>query len=167
MNITLRAVEPADADSLFEMESDPLAGYASEHGAPLSQHLLRRYAENYDADPFRSGQLRLIIEKDGKPAGLFDLFDISARNLHAEVGLYILPSLRNQGIATQALQIGIEYCRKHLHLLNLLSKVSTDNASSLRLFKKVGFKEIGTLPSWHFSQGSFRDISLLILPLYN
>lgn len=81
--LRLRALEPEDADMMYEAENDEAAWKYSDYLAPLSRELLHHYALTYDAEPFRSGQLRLIIEKDETPIGILDLMDISARHLRA------------------------------------------------------------------------------------
>ena len=57
----LRALEPSDADFMYEVENDAQAWRYSDTIAPLSRKILRDYALTYDADPFTAGQLRLII----------------------------------------------------------------------------------------------------------
>ncbi|MDE5849776.1 MAG: GNAT family N-acetyltransferase, partial [Muribaculaceae bacterium] len=57
--LRLRALEPEDADMMYDAESDEAAWRYSDYLAPMSLELLREYALTYDADPFRSGQLRL------------------------------------------------------------------------------------------------------------
>ena len=42
--LILRAVEPIDADFMFEVENDPLAWRYSDTVAPLSRRQLRDYA---------------------------------------------------------------------------------------------------------------------------
>ena len=95
--IHLRALEPDDTDFMYAAEQDCAAWQYSDYLAPLSKEQLRQYAFTYDADPFRSGQLRLIIEKDGRAIGMADLFEISPRHLRAETGIYLLPQERGAG----------------------------------------------------------------------
>ena len=85
--LRLRALEPEDAEMMYAAESDEAAWLYSDYLAPLSLEMLRQYALSYDADPMRSGQLRLIIEVDGRAAGILDIFDISPRHLRADTGI--------------------------------------------------------------------------------
>lgn len=147
-DITLRAVEPEDADLMYEAESDPAAWKYSDYLAPMSMEMLRQYALTYDADPLRAGQLRLIAEADGRPVGIADLFDISARHLRADTGIYIFPQFREKGVGSDTLLALKEYCRERLGLHQLTATVSEHNDAAIRCFKKAGFAATGSRPDW-------------------
>lgn len=144
----LRAVEPEDADFMYEAENDPEAWKYSDYIAPFSREMLREYALTYDADPYRAGQLRLIAEEGCIPVGIVDLFDISARHLRADSGIYILPDHRNKGFGTKALECLKEYCIQRLGLHHITATISELNMPAICCYKKSGFKETGLLPDW-------------------
>ena len=106
----------------------------------------------------------MIIEREGKSVGILDLFNYNANDGRAEVGISILKSERGKGIATQALKKLEQHARRLLNLHQLYALVSTSaNPSSNRVFEKSGYKNIATLPQWHFINGSFEDISVFQL----
>lgn len=162
-SILLRAVEPDDADVMFAFESDSEQWRDNGMYAPFSRHNLRNYAENYDADPIRAGQLRLVIQYKKQPAdgstrpgpvvGLVDLFDISAVNRTAFVGIYVCPDLRRMGVASRALALIEEYSRQLLNLRMLAAKVSGGNLPSQYLFAEAGYEKAGELRDWILSGG--------------
>lgn len=159
--LKLRAVEPEDSDMLYAAESDEAAWKYSDYFAPLSRELIRHYALTYDADPFRSCQLRMIIEVDGSPAGILDIFDISARHLRADTGIYILPNFRGKGIGRKALEAAKECCKKRLGLHQLTASIAQANATALQCYEKAGFKLTGTRPDWLRTTDGFQDINIL------
>ncbi len=159
--IRLRAVEPEDAVMMYEAENDEAAWIYSDYLAPLSRELISRYALTYDADPFRSGQLRLIIEKDVIPIGMLDLFDISTRHLRADTGIYILPDFRGKGFASEALGEAIVFCRKRLGLHQLTASVAKSNAEALSCYKKAGFTVTGSRRDWIRTPDGFESVELL------
>lgn len=159
----LRAIEPSDADFMYLAEQDPAAWKYSDYVAPLSRELLRQYALTYDADPLRSGQLRLIIEEDGSPIGIADLFDISARHLRADTGIYLSPQYRGNGKGVAALIALAEYCRQRLGLHQIVASVSKLNQPALRCYVKAGFVETGLRPQWWRTSSGFEDVALLML----
>ena len=159
--LKLRALEPDDAEMMYEAESDPEAWRYSDYLAPISLRMLRDYALTYDADPFHSGQLRLIVEVDGTPAGILDLFDISARHLRADTGIYILPAFRRKGVGTRALELAKDYCRERLGLHQLTASVASGNAEALLCYGKAGFSVTGSRPEWLRTPDGFDDILLL------
>ena len=163
--VRLRAMEPGDVDRMYMWENDrgiwPFGGTR----APISRHQLWEYAENYDANPFSAGQLRLIIETvtEGTPeaCGTLDLYDIDPVNSRAMVGIMVAPQWRGHGIATRALTLAGEYCRDTLGLATLASEVAADNSPSITLFEeKAGFTRVATRPSW-FRRGERFVASIL------
>ena len=149
----LRAPEPADVDMLYLWENDPEVWCHGITSAPLSRHQIWEYVHNYDADPLRSGQLRLIMEHTGDdyakvPVGCIDLYDIDARHRHAWVGIITAPAYRREGFAGQALELLKSYCRDTLGLHSIGAVVAVHNAPSLRLFAKHGFTQCGKLKGW-------------------
>lgn len=163
--IKIRAIEPEDADMMFEAESDESAWKYSDYLAPLSREMLRHYALTYDADPFRCGQLRLIIDCDGMPAGIVDLFDISPRHLRADTGIYIFPSFRNKGVATEALLQLKDFSLKRLGLHQLTATVAEGNDEAIRTYQKAGFTLTGTRRDWLRTPDGYTSVLLLSLIL--
>lgn len=155
----LRALEPADAELMYKAENDMTAVPHSDSTAPLSMELLRDYAENYDADPFRAGQLRLVAaHDDSTPFGLIDFYNISSRDSHAMIAIYILPSFRGKSLAKAMLNEGIRFADVRLGLRSLIALVHTDNMISSSVFEASGFLKCGTLKNWHFSMGKLKDV---------
>jgi len=61
---------------------------------------------------------------------------------------------RRKGIATETLQLILEFARKHFELRQFIAKIQHDNESSIKLFKKVGFVEtdyVETFKEYTFS----------------
>lgn len=164
--IKLRALEPADADFMYEIENDEGAWRYAERVAPLSRTLLRDYAINYDANPFASGQLRLVItDKDtGSPAGLLDFYELCVPQRRAYVGIFILPSFRDRGYAAETLRAAEEFASKHLRLRLLAANIDDSNAASLRLFSKAGFTLHTPIADW-FEDAEGHPSSLVIATL--
>lgn len=160
--IRLRAVEPSDAYPMWEMEQDSEQWIHNGMAAPYSIHNLREYADNYDADPVRAGQLRLIIEhaENGTIIGVIDLYDISALHQTAFVGVYIKPEFRRKGYALKSLALLEEYAYKLLNLYQIGAKVMGDHSQSIRLFEKARYTARSILPDW-FKSGN-RRIDLII-----
>ena len=160
--IRLRAVEPDDALIMWEMEQDSEQWIHNGMGAPYSLHNLEEYANNYDADPIRSGQLRLIVERieDKSIIGVIDLYDISAIHQTAFIGIYIRPAFRNNGFASKSIFLLEEYCRLLLNLRQLGAKVMSGNNGSIRLFERAGYELRGILPQWYKSGKTLSDLML-------
>ncbi|MDE6291265.1 MAG: GNAT family N-acetyltransferase [Muribaculaceae bacterium] len=159
--LRLRALEPDDAEMMYSAESDEAAWRYSDYLAPMSREMLRHYALTYDADPMRSGQLRLIIEIDGKAAGILDLFEISPRHLRADTGIYLLPEFRGNGYGAMTLELAKDFCRRRLGLHQLTASVAHRNSDALRCYGKAGFTSTGRRPDWLRTPEGFEDVELL------
>ncbi len=165
--IRLRAVEPSDADFMYEIENDEAAWRYSDTVAPISRRILRDYALDYNADPFAARQLRLIISvfkaESWYPAGTIDLYEIDPVNRNAFIGIYILPGFRHAGFAKEALHLIDQYARKVINLRFLAAKIESSNIVSLSLFKKCGFEEAAVIPEWFTClDGTYRDLVITI-----
>ncbi len=160
-SILLRAVEPSDAEFLYLAENDDPV--SSDYVAPLSRRQLEEYARNYQADPFGSGELRLIVECDGQPIGMVDLYDISLRDMTASLAIYIAPDARRNGLGRSAVEAMERYAFSRLGLEALCARISAGNIVSRRLFGLCGWRMCGSLPSWRRAlDGRREDLTLWV-----
>lgn len=163
--LILRAIEPTDVDFLYASENDSSAWDNADTAAPLSRSLLREYALNYEADPFRCGQLRLVVAlTDDTPIGLADLYEISPIHRHAYVGIYISSPYRRNGYAIEALRMLANYTVNTLHLSILAARVPADNHPSVNLFSKASYTLAGRMRNW-ISRKNNRSTDQLIFTL--
>ena len=159
----LRALETSDVELMYEVENDELSWRYSDTVAPLSRHLLKEYASTYDANPFKSGQLRLIVisKESNIPVGIVDLYEISQRHSRAFVGIYILPEFRNKGYAKETLNLIENFAFQTLHLHQLAAKVEDKNRSSEILFTNNGYEMNAYLKDWLSStNGDFLSMKI-------
>ncbi len=157
--IRLRAVEPEDVDYLYEAENDSSLWYVSDTLIPFSRNTLKKYAESVH-DILAQGQFRFIIETldTQLPIGMVDLFDYNQMHKRAGVGIVVTDlSKRKTGMATDALELVINYSRKVLKLHQLYCSMHKSNESSEKLFKKVGFKKVGERKDWYLSNDGWED----------
>lgn len=164
-NISLRALEMSDLDTLYRWENDPSVWLVSGTTVPFSRELLSQYIQSADLDIFIVRQLRLIIEQDGRPAGAVDLFDFDPLNCRAGVGILIDPAYRRNGCAYTALRLMERYARTRLRLHQLYCNITSDNLPSLQLFGKAGYQVTGTKKDWIATPDGWTDEHLLQLVL--
>ena len=160
-DIRLRALEPEDVDCIYLWENAPGMWRHGFAPAPLSHHQIWRYVQEYEADPFISGQLRLMVECEGEAAGAVDLYDVDHLNRRAMVGIMVAEAWRGRGVAKVALELLGEYCRDVLGLHQLAAMADSCNEASLRLFASAGYAECGLLPQWFRRGESYADAVIL------
>jgi diamine N-acetyltransferase len=164
-NVNLRALEPEDLEFLYAIENNESFWEISHTTTPFSKYILRQYLENAHLDVFEARQLRLLIENTStkKRIGMIDFFDFNPQHKRAGIGILIHPTFQQNGFASEALSIFINYAFTHLGLHQLYANITTDNASSISLFTKHNFKNIGIKKDWILSEGKFKDESLFQL----
>lgn len=148
-DIVLRALEPADIDTIYQWENDLDNWKVGAAAAPFSRKQIHEYILSYRGDVFADKQLRLMISNtEGERLGCVDLFDCDWVNSRCGVGILVDKTFRQQGIGAQALEKMIQYSRERLGLHQLYCVIGGDNEPSRRLFQKVGFSISGRLRSW-------------------
>ena len=152
-NISLRAVEPSDADFLFSLENDQRLWHLSNTLIPFSRFDIEQYILLADKDPFVAKQLRLMVDmrKADSPecVGTIDLFNVEAKHRRAGIGITVIQAERGKGIASSALELMIDYAFNTLGLHQLYCNIEADNEVSIGLFEKYGFQICGTKLAWN------------------
>ena len=158
-HIYLRALEPEDIDFLFTTENDTSFWEISSTQVPFSRFLLEQYIANSHEDIYTAKQLRLIIANNSSDQviGMIDLFDFNPQHQRAGIGILITNENQQKGFASEALSILIDYCFKTLNLHQLFANISSDNKTSLELFRKFNFKEVGVKKEWIYDNSTFKD----------
>lgn len=161
--VKLRSLETDDLDLLFSIENDSRFWEVSNTLTPYSRDLLTQYLKNAHQDIYEAKQLRLVIinKADNTIVGLIDLFDFNPQHERAGIGILILNKYQRQGYAKSSLELFLKYAFQHLDLKQIYANIPIDNVSSLDLFRKVNFKEIGTKKDWIKTKGKFKDIIML------
>jgi diamine N-acetyltransferase len=141
--ISLRPVQASDASLLLQWENDQANWSVS---STDSKYTLGEIIALIDslADIETSKQARFIIvnRKNSLAIGAVDLFSISFEEEKASVGVLIAdPKNRNKGLAARSIEILEEICVDALGIYKLEAKVHENNASSVRLFEKIGFSK--------------------------
>lgn len=164
-NIRLRAPEPEDLDVFYRWENDTTLW---KHGAtlsPYSRYALKEYLSTIEQNIYQNNQLRFMIEKlSGKlPAGTIDLYDFEPHHSRAGVGILIDETFRGGGIASEALELLVEYTFSFLNIHQLYAHIPVSNTVSIALFRKNGFSTSGILKDWVRIGEGYEDVFVMQL----
>ncbi len=136
MGVTLRMVEDADLDQVFEWERDPgaVAMAAFTRADPSDRAAFDRHYEHIRND---SDCTLLPIDDDGEFAGTIGSFTMEGER---EVTYWIDPSRWGRGLASAALEAfaQIELTRP------LFAGVAEHNIGSAKVLARAGFVQIGS-----------------------
>jgi len=159
IHINLRALEPEDLKFLFQIENNESFWEVSHTQTPFSKFILKQYLENAHLDIYEAKQLRLAIEDNisSNTIGMIDLFDFNPQHKRAGIGILIHPNYQQKGVASEALQLLINYSFTHLQLHQLYANITDDNTNSIRLFTKHKFKEIGIKKDWILTNRIYKN----------
>jgi RimJ/RimL family protein N-acetyltransferase len=154
-DIALRLIEDGDLDALFEQSRDPegvwMAAFTPEN--PEDRNAFDAHMARVRNSP---GITMRAVICDGHLAGSIASFPAEG---HAEVTYWIDRAVWGQGIATRALALLLELVTAR----PVYARAASDNAASLRVLQKCGFKPIGTEKS--FAAARNEEIEETILRL--
>ncbi|WP_036890331.1 GNAT family N-acetyltransferase [Segatella baroniae] len=160
--VRLRAMEPEDLDSLYEMENQSEQWDQGVTNVPYSRYALYNYVSECKNDIYADRQLRLmVVSEDDTCVGIVDLVEFDPKHLRAELGLVIKKEYRNQGYGKAAVVEMLRYSRDIIHLHQVYVIISDDNVQSRKLFHGLGFTGALVLKDWLYTKGSWRDAVLL------
>jgi RimJ/RimL family protein N-acetyltransferase len=137
----LRNLAAKDLALLVQIETNPAnLIYSGWKTPPEIDELIALIQD--DGEFNQRGQKRFVIELDKQAVGFADLFDATSDLKCCYVGILVIPEMRRQGIALDALHL-LQKKAQQFGINTLMAKCLHENTASINLFQKAGFK-IGT-----------------------
>ena len=156
--IVLREMHDNDLELIHDWENRSELWHLGEVHEPLSEAQISDFINHSTGDIYTDGQLRLMIDAQGKTVGCIDLFEFDKHNQRAGVGILIAEeSDRNKGFAKDALNVLTNYCFVVLNFRQLYCHIPVDNEASVKLFSNCGFTESGRNLDWIKKGNAFID----------
>jgi L-amino acid N-acyltransferase YncA len=106
---------------------------------------------------------RFVAERDGRVVGWIALAPVSSRCCYAgvaEISAYVGEEARGQGVGSELLTTAIESSER-ARIWTLQTGVFPENAPSLGLLQRFGFRALGTQERIGQLHGVWRDVVLL------
>jgi L-amino acid N-acyltransferase YncA len=114
-------------------------------------------------DATHLGAHRFVAERDGRVSGWIAAAPVSSRCCYAgvaELSVYIGEEARGQGVGSELLAALIESSER-AGIWTLQTGVFPENAASLALLRRFGFRAVGTQERIGRLHGIWRDVVLL------
>ena len=165
-NISIRALEPSDADILYRWENNHSLWEVSYTQTPFSKAVLDEFVNTAYQDIYTNKQLRLMVCKadSNETIGIVDMFEFEPQHARCGLGIYIHDDYRGKGFASECIKQVTFYAFSTLHLKQVYVHVNQSNTASLALFEKAGFEKSGLKKAWHKKGiNSFEDVWFLQL----
>jgi len=161
--LRLRPLELEDAAGIFAIHSDPQAlEYWGNDLISLPSEAATLVQANLEW--VEAGQCYYWAIEQKAIAGLIGtctLFRIDDQNRRAEAGYILNREYWEQGLMSEAVEVMIDYAFNTLELHRLEADTDPENAASLALLKKFGFKREGIFRERWLVQGKWHDSDML------
>lgn len=153
--IVIRAMEPADW---------PAVARIFEEGIATGTATFQTHAPTWtEWDEGHIEELRLVAELDGQVAGWTALSPVSSRCVYAgvaEVSVYVGEHARGAGVGHHLLSRLVSLSEAS-RFWTLQAGIMVENAASIRLHEKCGFRIVGRRERLGQYQGVWRDVYLM------
>lgn len=139
--ITLRAVEPTDAEWIFDACQDA----AIQRWTRVPRPYLRSHADEFVAGA--TGELfRWVIVSDDRAIGLIGVHSIGEESGVAEIGYWVAPWGRGQRAVTTAIGLMINELRANTEARAVSAIIAEGNAASRAVAEGAGLTEFERRP---------------------
>jgi RimJ/RimL family protein N-acetyltransferase len=153
--VTLRALEDADLDAVFEFMRDPesvrMAAFTAED--PDDREAFDAHWRKVRA---RTDVTNRVIIGDGRVVGTIACFVVEG---DTEITYWVDRSVWGQGVAGRALALFLE----EVKVRPLYGRAASDNAGSIRVMTGAGFEKIGTDTGYAAARGAEIEETILRL----
>jgi ribosomal-protein-alanine N-acetyltransferase len=104
-----------------------------------------------------------LQRKTGEFVGMVNYHLRQPWNRRLALGWIVTPRWQSQGLAADATHALLQHCFTTLDTHRVEAHIEPDNAASLRLAARLGFRHEGLMRDWLFVAGQPRDMLLYAL----
>ena len=160
--VLLRPIKRSDITNYLKWFNDSEVIYYLAMYLPMTEMAEEKWIEDAASRTQAGTSVYFIIEAiegdSSKPLGTIGLHGISPKDHVGTFGIAIgEKDYWGKGYGTEATQLILEYGFQQLNLHRISSSAFAFNERSIRLHKKVGFKDEGRQREAIFKNGSFHD----------
>ena len=157
--LVLRRMDKIDVKEIFAMRSDPeIMKYiprplakneeeALEHLALIDSGLEKNEAINW----------AITIKGSSKLVGIIGFYRTKHEDYRSEIGYILLPEVNGKGIASEAVEIVVEFGFNEMNLHSIEAVIDPENIASEKVLQKNGFVKEGHFKENGFFNGKFID----------
>ena len=161
-NVLLRPIKRSDISYFLKWFNDPeILQYLTLY-LPMTEMSEEKFIEELGTTRARSDALFVIEVIEGastKPIGNCGLHQIDSKDHNANFGIIIgEKDYWSKSYGTEAAKLVINYGFQQLNLHRIYSNAVAFNERSIKLHKKIGFREEGCLRQAMFKNGQYHDL---------
>ncbi len=164
MNIQIRKVTINDAKQIVDYcnqvagESDNMSCGVGEFGITYEQELdfLKSIEDSIN-------NFMMVAIANNQIIGLTNISGSSRpRTMHnVDLGISVKQKYWSLGVGSKLLDSMIEECQKTGLIRNIHLLVVADNTKGIGLYKKYGFKQVGSYANYHFVNEQYKDLLIM------
>jgi RimJ/RimL family protein N-acetyltransferase len=166
--IMLRPWTDADAPAVADACRDPeIAHWIDDIPAPYTRADARTYISTARRG-WKDGSLWAFAVTDAATGEVLGSCGIGWQDRVqsvAEIGYWVRSQTRGRGIATRAVRLASRWAFDACGVLRLQLRADTENAASLRVAERAGFRREGILRSIRYSHRQGRRVDFVIFSL--
>ena len=162
-DLRLRPSNPTDAEGMFAMLSDTQSmKYWSDKPIKDLSAAVEVLNKDLESDAQDNSMCWAItLNGQDKMIGKCILFQFDKANQRAEIGYILNRQYWRQGLMHQALEAVIDFAFNTLELHRIEADVDTENASSIGILEKLGFRREGLFRERWFVYDEWQDSVML------
>ena len=154
--VVLRAITAGDQDEFLALARASVGLHHPWYSMPMTPEEFRSYLARYDR-PSTEGFLVRLRDGDGI-AGVVTIDSIvRGRFQSATLSYAAFAPAAGRGYMSEGLALVLEYAFTELRLHRLEANIQPANQASLRLIRRLGFRQEGYSPDMLFIDGAWRD----------
>lgn len=156
--VTVHPIEPDDAPFLAELVDHPEVRTGTAQTTPTSVADEREWIETLDEH--NPDGFNFLVCADSEPVGTVGSLEVAQHWGTVQIGYAIHPEHWNQGYATAAVDLVVDYAVDELRFEKVTARVFETNPASARVLEKAGFLEEGVLREHVLVDGDRVDLRL-------
>jgi ribosomal-protein-alanine N-acetyltransferase len=143
----MRPLEPADADQLYRIYSDPefMRFWSSAPWTSIEQATLQIERDKEELAAGDHLRLAILLRDGDSLIGTCSLFHFNVQSRRAEIGYGIAPAHWRRGYMREAVGALIRFAFNELGLNRLEADIDPRNLASARSLERLGFTREGVL----------------------
>jgi RimJ/RimL family protein N-acetyltransferase len=158
--VRLRAIEPSDADTLFEWNQDTeMTRSLYRVPFPQSRESNMRWVQETSARGPQNDSYFWVIETlPGQMVGTLSTHSTEQRNGTFKYGLAIMEAHKRKGYASEAIRLLLRYYFDELRYQKVVAEVYAFNETSISFHENFGFVLEGRLRRMIYTNGTHHDM---------
>ena len=157
--VALTPLEDSDLDAVHRWQNDPgLRDLTMGFRLPLPRAAVRDWIDGLRSPAAQSARVVYAIRHQGAAAGIVQLYGMTPGQRRADLGVFLDPGHRQQGLGVAAMGLALDFGFSGLDLRRVTAETLATNRGMIRACEALGFRHEGCRRQEYFADGHARDV---------